>query len=227
VGSPTSSVSIDGHRDLCRHPRSSAWPARAREFVSLVRCVMATFFLPPLPQLGSRWFMMISSDICWSEASRWWPVVSTSRWLPLPNIIRFSVVLLFVVFFLCYLGFCFFFWETTVFEFVLVTLFTAVLFLDFNNVVTVLAIFWWLLQVSSRDAVGLVLISFPFTFITTLCGPLKESGHLFVSFPILCSYLYVVFVWFGSNVGEPTPFSLFGLTIFSFVRIRSGTDLPL
>jgi hypothetical protein len=43
---------------------------------------------------------------------------------------------------------------------VLVTLFTAVIFLDFNSVVTVLAIFWWLLQVSSGNAVGLVLMRF-------------------------------------------------------------------
>jgi hypothetical protein len=164
-------------------------------------------------------------------------MVSTCRWLPLSSIIRFSVILLsvtiiiinffFFFFILCYLGFCFFLWETTVFECVLVTLFTAVLFLDFNSVVIVLAIFWWLLQVSSGDAVGLVLIYFPFIFITALSGPLKGPGHLFVSFPTFCSYLYAVLVWFGSNVGEPTPVSLFGLTTFSSVRIRSGTDPPL
>jgi hypothetical protein len=81
-----------------------------------------------------------------------------------------------------------------------------------------------LLQVSSGNAVGLVLIYFPFTFIIALSGPLKGPDHLFVPFPTFCSYLYVVLVWFGSNVGESIPFSLFGLTTFSSVRIKSGTD---
>jgi hypothetical protein len=114
--------------------------------------------------------------------------------------------------------------ESIVFEFVLITLFIVVQFMDFISVVTVLPIFWWLLQVSSGNVVGLVLIYFPFTFIIALSGPLKGPDHLFVPFPTFCSYLYVVLVWFGSNVGESIPFSLFGLTTFSSVRIKSGTD---
>jgi hypothetical protein len=71
---------------------------------------------------------------------------------------------------------------------------------------------------------GKILICFPFTFITALSGPLKGSDNLFVSFPTFCSYLCVVLVCFGSNVGESTPFSLFGLTTLSSVRIKSRMD---
>jgi hypothetical protein len=70
----------------------------------------------------------------------WWRMIFKRRWLLVPSIIRFSIVLLSTVFF-SYLGFCFSIWETTVLEFVLVILFTVVLFLNFNSVVTVLAIF--------------------------------------------------------------------------------------
>jgi hypothetical protein len=76
-------------------------------------------------------------------------------------------------FYLCYLSYCFPFWETIVFEIVLVSLFHAVLFLYSNNFFTVPTIFWWLLQVSSKDVVGLALICFSFTFETALCSPLK------------------------------------------------------
>jgi len=202
-------------------PRGMHMPGSLSPF----RHVMATFFLPSLPRPGFRWFTMISCDFCWREASLWLRVVSTRRWLPFPSTIRFYVVLLFAIFFLlCYMGFCFSLWESTVFEFVLVTLFSAVLFLDFNSIVTVLTIFWWLLQVSSGGAVGLVLICFPFTFLTALSGPLKGPGHLFITFPTFCSYFYTVLVWFVSNVGKPTLFLLIGLTTFSSVRIRSGMD---
>jgi hypothetical protein len=140
---------------------------------------------------------------------------------------RFSVVVLSVVFsivFLRCLGYCFPLWKTFVFGIVLDFLLSAVIFSDFNSVLTIAAIFWWLLQVSSGDAVGLVLICFPFTFVTALCEFLKGPGHLFVKFPIFCLYFSVVSVWFGSNVGEPTLFSLIGLlSSFSF-WIRGRKD---
>jgi len=85
-----------------------------------------------------------------------------------------GLVLLFLLFFyLCYLSYCFPFWETIVFEIVLVSLFHAILFSYSNSFFTVPTIFWWLLQVSSGDVVGLALICFPFTFETALCSPLK------------------------------------------------------
>jgi hypothetical protein len=93
-----------------------------------------------------------------------------------------------------------------VFEIVLISLFTAVIFSDSNSVFTVPAIFWWLLQISSGDSVGLVLICFSFIFETALGGPLKGPGHLFVSFSTFYKYLTAVSVWFGSNVRESTPF---------------------
>jgi hypothetical protein len=64
--------------------------------------------------------------------------------LPVPSITRICVMFLsfffYLIFFLkkkSYLGICFCLWETTAFEFVIVTLFTAVLFLVPNNIVTV------------------------------------------------------------------------------------------
>lgn len=122
VGSPASSVSADGRRDLSQHPRSDAWPARAREFVSLFSAWWPHFSFHPFPGLvlgGLRWFLVIFFVVLLS-----------------------AMFFLLLFFFLCYLGFCFSLWESTVFEFVLVTLFTVVLFLDFNSVVTILTIFW-------------------------------------------------------------------------------------
>jgi hypothetical protein len=55
----------------------------------------------------------------------------------------------------------------------LVSLLHAVLFSYSNSFFTVPTIFWWLLQVSSGDVVGLALICFPFTFETALCSHLK------------------------------------------------------
>jgi hypothetical protein len=71
------------------------------------------------------------------------------------------------------LSYCFPLWETIVFEILLVALFHAVLFSYSNSFFTVPTFFWWLLQVSSGDVVGLALICFPFTFETVLCSPLK------------------------------------------------------
>jgi hypothetical protein len=59
-----------------------------------------------------------------------------------------------------------------------------------------------------------------------LVQPLKEPGHLFVSFPILCIYFSTVLVYAGSIVGEPTPISFIESAIFFFFWIRSGKNPP-
>jgi hypothetical protein len=70
------------------------------------------------------------------------------------------------------------------------------------------------------DSDELVLIYLPFTFKTVLCGILKGPG-IFVSHFLRFQRC---FIWSGSTIGEPTHFSLIGLsTSFSF-RIRSGMD---
>jgi hypothetical protein len=130
--------------------------------------------------------------------------------------------------YLCFLGFGFPSRKASVFRIVLSYLLIAVIFLDSNSVFTFVAIFWWLMQVSSRDVVGLVLICFPFTFETSLCGPFKGPGHLFVYFPTFCIYFSTVSVWFESNIEEPTHFSLIRLPTSSFsFRIGRENDYLL
>jgi hypothetical protein len=90
-------------------------------------------------------------------------------------------------------------------EIVLASLFPAIIFSDSNNGFTVPAIFWWLLQISSGDAVGLVLICFPFTFKTALYNHLKGPGHLFAKFFNFCIYFSSVLVWFGIINGKDPP----------------------
>jgi hypothetical protein len=90
---------------------------------------------------------------------------------------------------------------------VLVFLFPAVLFSDFNNAFTVSAIFWWLLLVLSGDANGLIIIYFPLAFITALRGPLKGLGYLFDQFPTFYKYFRAILVWFESTAKEVTHFS--------------------
>jgi len=149
--------------------------------------------LPPLafPRPGFQWFPTALAILA-----------GGSQPAPLN---RLSVVGLAVVY-LCYLDYCFPLCETTAFKIVLVSLFTAIIFPYSNNVFTIYVIFWWLLQASSGDAIGLVLIYFSFTFETTLCGPLKGPGHLFVKFSTFCKYLNVVFVSLGLMLGSPPLF---------------------
>jgi hypothetical protein len=136
-----------------------------------------------------------------------WGLRAAAGWLPL----HFPQPVLcgcFICCFLCCLRYSFPLRKTSVFRIVLCYLLSAVHFSDSNNVFTVSTIFWWLLQVSSGDAVGLVVICFPFTFETALCGPLKGPDHLIVQFLTFCIYFNAISVWFGFNIDELTPFSL-------------------
>ena len=135
---------------------------------------------------------------------------------------------------LCFMGYCLlvFYWfvslvETFVTELVLVPLFTTVLFTDFSNAFIALASFWWLILVTSGGLDRFALICAPFASETALRGPLRGSGHLFVPFPTFCNYFRIVLICFGSIVGEPTPFSFFGLSPPSSFRIKSGKDPSL
>jgi hypothetical protein len=179
VGSQASSTPTDGCRDISRHPHIGAWPTRAREFVSFSGTWRPCFSLHPLPGRvlgGLRWALAIydrerlSSGGAWSSRA----AIGGAAPSPLnhPYLCYVFIYLSFIFFKKSYLGICLCLWEITVFEFVMVTLFTAVLFMDSNNVVTVPTILWWLLQVSSEDAVGLVLICFPFTFLKLSCAAL-------------------------------------------------------
>jgi len=172
----------------CPLPSSTNWSvACTRQGVCLLfRCVVATHLHSSFPRPG---FWLLSAAPCnprRRDAFQGWRVVFTRyHWrLPVPPLNRICVVV-FAIVYLSYLGYCFPFWEIIVFEIMLVSLFSAVLFSDSNNVFTVPAIFWWLLQVSREDTVELVLICFSFTFETVLCGHLKELSHLFVSFPTI------------------------------------------
>jgi hypothetical protein len=59
-----------------------------------------------------------------------------------------------------------------------------------------------------------------------LVQPLKEPGHLFVSFPILCIYFSTVLVYAGSIVGEPTPISFIESAIFYFFFGSEVVKIP-
>jgi hypothetical protein len=110
-----------------------------------------------------------------------------------------------------------------VFGFVLVTLCASVPSTDFNSALAASIIVRWSLLVYSR---GSDFFCAPFAYVTTLCGPLRESGHLFNPFPTLCNYCCTIVVCFEFVVGEPTPFSMLGSPISSSFWIISGKDPP-
>jgi hypothetical protein len=111
-------------------------------------------------------------------------------------------------------GSCFHNEETTIFGFGLNTLLIVGLQLDVCSALSGAAIFGWM--VLCGIAVGFAHFCYPFAFLTASCDPLTGPDHLFDQFPILWFYLSTVLIWFGSTVGESTPFSIFRSTIFFF-----------
>ena len=158
--------------------------------------------------------------------------VATVFWSFCCSFVVFLMYCCFVLL-LCFVGYCLlvFYWfvslvETFVTEFVLVPLFTTILFLDFSNAFIALASFLWLLLVTSGGSDRFTLICAPFASETALRDPLRRPGHLFVPFPTFCNYFSIALVCFGSIVREPTPFSFLGLSPLSF-RIRNEMDPSL
>jgi hypothetical protein len=206
VGSPSSLASIDGRHVLFRRPCIRAWHARAREFVSFSGAWWPRISLHPSPALvfGGSWqFFAIPAGERLSKGSTWSSRTTTSGSQSLPSI--GSVLLFLLLFFYVTWVIVFLFGKLLYLEIVLASLFPAIIFSDSNNGFTVPAIFWWLLQISSGDAVGLVLICFPFTFKTALYNHLKGPGHLFAKFFNFCIYFSSVLVWFGIINGKDPP----------------------
>jgi hypothetical protein len=117
--------------------------------------------------------------------------------------------------------------ETFVTVFGLVSLFSVVHDVDYNNAFLNSASFRWLLLVPCGGSDRFTFICAHFAFVTALCSHLRGLSHLFDQFLTICSYFCTVLVYCGSVVEEPTPFSFLGSSIPSSIQIRNVNDSPL
>jgi hypothetical protein len=142
VDSSESSISIDGRCVFFRRPHIKAWHHKPGSLSPFLAC---GGHAPPssLPTPDFRWFPATSTILAGDRRSSGgaWSSRATTGGSQSTPLNQLSIIVLAVVY-LCYLGYCFPLWETIVFEIVLVSLFTAVLFMDSNNVFTIPAIFW-------------------------------------------------------------------------------------
>jgi hypothetical protein len=102
VGSLSSSVSTDGCRDLSRLPRTSTWPARVREFISLFGEWWPHFSFHPFPSLilsGLRWFLVIFAGERLPFGGAWFPCPGGSHFPPSFDFRLFFYLLLFFMLF--------------------------------------------------------------------------------------------------------------------------------
>jgi hypothetical protein len=116
--------------------------------------------------------------------------------------------------------------ETFVSKFVLVSLFSVVPSLDYNNAFLASTFFWWLLLAPIGGSNMFVLINASFASIITLCDPLKGSSHLFDPFPTTCIYFYNILIYVGSIVEKFTSFSFLRSSTTSSFWINSENYHP-
>jgi hypothetical protein len=111
--------------------------------------------------------------------------------------------------------------KTFVTEFVLVSLFSTIPDLDFDIASSASSSFRLMLLILSEGSNRFSLMCAHFAFITALYGHLKEPSHSFDPFPILCNYLCIILVCFGSIVGKPILFLFLRSPIISSFWIKN------